>query len=261
MTAQPRIVAVTGAGGTMGRVVQRHLGDRYRLRPLVHRPSTGAGEGIELEDLDSLVTGFAGADTVIHLAGAAYVEAPWEEVLAADIVGVRNVYEAAALTGVRKVVFASSNHVTGAYEQDDAPEIYRRHEPAIDEGTEIRADSLYGAAKSFGEVLGRYYVDYRGLSVICLRIGTVRADDDPASADIERTAGWLHLSPAEKLERLASTWLSQRDCATLLAAAIETPLHWAVVYAVSDNPTRMWSLERARTLLGFDPADGSDRPR
>jgi NAD+ dependent glucose-6-phosphate dehydrogenase len=193
------------------------------------------------------------------LAGASQVESPWNAVLAANIVGVRNVLEAATLTGVQKVVLASSNHVVGAYERDDAPAIYRRGTPSLDEHTEIRADSEYGVSKAFGEILGRYYADYRGLSVICIRIGTVRADDDPAPADIDRTAEWLDLTPTEKRERFSSTWLSHHDCAQLLAAAIDTPLRWAVVYGVSNNPTRIWSLDGARDLLGFQPSDRSDR--
>jgi NAD+ dependent glucose-6-phosphate dehydrogenase len=251
-------VAITGAGGMIGQVVQRLLADRYRLRPLLHR-RTATGPGIDLEDLAGLVAAFEGVDVVLHLAGAAQVESTWDDVLAANIVGVRNVYEAAAQAGVGKVVFASSNHVVGAYEQAGAPDIYRRKAPTLDEHTEIRADSVYGVSKAFGELLGRYYVDDRGLAVICVRIGSVRADDDPAPAEIAGTALWLDLTPDEKGERLASTWMSQRDCVALLAAAIDTPIRWAIVYGVSDNPSRIWSLESARELLGFRPSDRSDR--
>lgn len=260
LTADAPIVAITGASGIIGQVVQRHLSDRYRLRPLAHRRPGQSGPGIDLEDIESLLEAFAGADVVLHLAGAAQVESTWDAVLAANIVGVRNVLEAAALTGIGKVVLASSNHVVGAYEQETAPAIYRRDAPSIDERTDIRADSLYGVSKAFGEILGRYYVDYHGLSVICIRIGTVRADDDPAPSDIDRTATWLDLTRVEKYERLSSTRLSHRDCAHLLAAAIDSPLRWAVVFGVSDNPTRIWSLDGARDLLGFKPTERPDRP-
>jgi nucleoside-diphosphate-sugar epimerase len=259
LPADAPTVAVTGAGGTIGQLVRRHLADRYRLRPLLHRRTEASRSGIDLEDLEGLVTAFDGADVVLHLAGASQVESTWEGVLAANIVGVRNVFEAAARAGVGKVIFTSSNHVVGAYEEEEAPAIYRRGVPSLDERAEIRADSVYGASKAFGEILGRYYADYRGLSVICLRIGSVRADDDPTPDQIERTAMWMDLTPEEKLERLASTWMSQRDCAGLIAAAIDAELRWAVVYGVSDNPSRIWSLEGAHEKLGFRPSDRSDR--
>jgi NAD+ dependent glucose-6-phosphate dehydrogenase len=146
--------------------------------------------------------------------------------------------------------------VVGAYEVDGAPGIYRLPDRGtIDEDAAIRPDSLYGVSKAFGEILGRYYAEYRGLAVVCVRIGTVRPDDDPASAGIASSAAWLDLTRDERYERMRATWLSHRDCADLLAAAIETDVRWAVVYGVSDNPRRFWSLEGARRLLGFEPSD------
>jgi nucleoside-diphosphate-sugar epimerase len=254
--SKPTRVAVTGANGTIGRVVLDRLRDRYDLLALTHRPAGFPSQAIELHDLASVVAAVRGADAILHLGGASTVEASWDSVLEANIVGVRNVFEAAALAGVPKVVFASSNHVVGGYETDEAPGIYRgRRGGPIGELAELRPDSLYGASKAFGEILGRYYADHRGLAVICVRIGTVRPDDDPASVDIASTAAWLRLSLAERYERMRATWLSHRDCADLLATAIDTDARWAVVYGVSDNPARFWSLEGARRELGFRPAD------
>jgi NAD+ dependent glucose-6-phosphate dehydrogenase len=252
------VVAVTGAAGTIGRVVLARLGDRYALRALTHHPVEFPSRTIELTDVDSLVEGFRGADAVLHLAGASTVDSSWDSVLQANIIGARNAFEATSIAGVPKIVFASSNHVVGAYEVEGAPGIYRRPERGtIDATVEIRPDSPYGISKAFGEILGRYYAEFRGLSVICVRIGTVRPDDDPSPADIDSTAGWLDLTGDEKYERLRATWLSHRDCADLLAAAIEADVRWAVVYGVSNNPRRFWSLEGARNLLGFHPSDSA----
>ena len=101
-------------------------------------------------------------------------------------------YEACKNAGVKRVVFASTNHVTGFYEQEG---MYTTPEMPV------RPDSLYGASKAFGESLGRYYVDRYGLAVVCLRIGSFQPD----SAVVERQG-----------DRILSTWLSHRDCVHLV---------------------------------------------
>ena len=255
-SSRRRIVAVTGAAGMIGRVVRARLADRYELRPLTHRPADFASRIIEVADLDSVVDAIRGSDVVLHLASTGHPISSWARVLESDIIGVHNILEGATIAGVPKVVFASSNHVVGGYEMDEAPALYRAESSReISEGSEIRADSLYGAAKAFGEILGRHYAEQRGLSVICVRIGTVRPDDDPCSEGIASTAAWMNLSAEERYERMRSTWLSQRDCANLLAAAIDTDIRWGLVYGVSNNRRRFWSLEGARRLLGFAPLD------
>jgi LDH2 family malate/lactate/ureidoglycolate dehydrogenase len=254
-------VVVTGAAGIIGRVIRERLADRYPLRLLTHRPADFPSLVVPVEDLDGLTEAFAGARAVVHLAAAVGLEYAWDDLVAANLVGVRNVYEAAATAGVPRVVLASSNHVVGGYEVELAPSIY---DPAsgltIADDAPLRPDSLYGVSKAFGEVLGRYYVDQRGLSVVCLRIGTVRPDDDPNPADVTGMAGWLDLTDEQRAERLQATWLSQRDCAELIAAAIDTDERWAVAFGVSDNPRRFWSLESARDLLGFKPLDRATAP-
>ena len=255
-----RTVALTGAAGTIGTVLRKGLADRFQIRALTHRPASFASNVVDLGDLDGLTTAFEGSDVVVHLAAAATVDAEWPAVLSSNIVGTRNVYEAALRAGVAKVVFGSSNHVVGEYEVVDAPAIYGRSPgDHMTEELAVRADSLYGVSKAFGEVLGRFYVDHHGLSVICLRIGTVRVDDDPASDAISTTASWMNLSEEARFDRLRSTWLSHRDCADLVTAAIETRVRWAIAYGVSDNPHRFWSLRVARDVLGFTPADGASK--
>jgi nucleoside-diphosphate-sugar epimerase len=249
-------VAVTGAQGLIGSVVRERLADRYELRLLTRREASFPSWVVELEDVDGLARAFAGADTIVHLAAASTVDAAWPDVLRANIVGTRNVLEAAVQAGVPRVVLASSNHAVGEYEVRKAPEIYRQ--PAGDVLTEEvspRADSLYGVSKVFGEVIGRYYADHHGRAVVCLRIGTVRPDDDPTSDAVATTASWMDLSVEDRYDRISATWLSHRDCAELIAAAIETDSTWAVVYGVSDNPHRFWSLRAAREVLGFEPID------
>jgi len=196
---------------------------------------------------------------VVHLAAAATVEASWPEVLSVNIAGTYNVFEAARSANVDCVVFASSNHVIGMNEVDNAPQLYELDNDLVwDTKTEVRPDSLYGASKVFGEALGRYYADNYGLRVICLRIGSVLAGDDPRSEDVVKGSAWLKLTPEQAFARLRATWMSQRDCAELISKSLQaTAVDWAVVYGVSNNPRLFWDLRPAADLVGFVPQDAA----
>lgn len=195
-----------------------------------------------LTDYDTLRPAFDRVDSVVHLAAASDPDSPWDQVLEANIIGTRNVFEAAREAGVPQVVFASSNHVMGMYELAGAPGIYR-HDPAkalVDEHDDPRPDSLYGVSKGYGELLGRYHAERHGLRVICLRIGWV----------------WEKNEPPTNHPRAEAIWLSHRDCAQLIGKAIDADdVRWAIVYGISNNPRAFWSLKGAREILGFEPQD------
>ncbi len=254
-----RRVLITGADGTIGRILRERLAGTYRLSFLTRRPAAFASHVGSIERLDEIEGAFKGVDTVVHLAGESSVDAPWERVLPANIVGAYNVFEAARRAGVRRVVFASSNHAIGMYEAEGAPAIYElddRRTYAAD--VPARPDSLYGASKVFGEALGRMYADRHAMEVICLRIGAVRADDDPTNAHAGRPFEPLPpLSLEDARRRLRAVWLSHRDCVALVQAAVEADVSWAVVYGTSDNPRQMWDLGGARELLGYRPSDSA----
>jgi nucleoside-diphosphate-sugar epimerase len=253
-------VLVTGAAGVIGTAVREHLAGRFDLAYLTHRPQPFPSHVADIADLDAIRPAFAGIDAVVHLAASPAVETPWEDVLPNNIVGTRNVFKAAREAGVRRVVFASSNHAIGMNEIDNAPGLYELDDPRVwDEFAEPRPDSFYGVSKLFGEALGRMYHDLHGIEVVNLRIGTVRADDDPASPKTLTSipAPLAHLTHEERRKRTRATWLSRRDCAELIARALEADADWAIVYGISDNPRQFWSLRSAREVLGFAPRDSA----
>jgi nucleoside-diphosphate-sugar epimerase len=251
-----RRVLVTGAEGTIGTAVRRHLGDRYELVSLTLTPQDFPSHVGDVSDLAAIRPAFAGVDAVVHLAASAAVDTPWDDVLRNNLVGTYNVFEAAREAGVERVVFASSNHVVGMYETDGAPAIYEPDDGrTIDHTVEIRPDSLYGVSKAYGETLGRYYMEQHGLRVFCLRIGSVRPDDDPTRPFVNPL---IDLDTEGRRNRLRAVWLSQRDCAELIGRSLEVEgVSWAVVYGVSRNPRRFWDLEHARELLGWEPQDAA----
>lgn len=122
---------------------------------------------------------FRPLDAMIHLAGNPNVSGSWESVLGPNIIGTRNIFEAAREFGARRVILASSNPVTGAYEGFE-PNLHlhlQPEPPKISPQDPIRPDSDYGVSKAFGEAAAWYYCARWGIEAICLRIGSVLQDD------------------------------------------------------------------------------------
>lgn len=237
MADRPRTVLVTGAAGTIGTDVLQLLREDEAMEADLVLTDADADpradppvRPLDVRDLEAVTAALDGVDTVIHLAGAASPEAPWEDVLDLNIVGTRTVLEGARRAGVRRVVLASSNHAMGMYDRDEQWPVYNSQPP--------RPDSLYGVSKVFGEVLGRYYHDAHGLDVIALRIGW--ESGDYGAADDTLTRGM---------------WTSPRDMAQALRRAVEAPVRFGIYYVTSDNAERRWDLTDALVDLGYRPQD------
>lgn len=252
-------VLVTGMAGQIGGIIRRQLGDRYELSGIDRVGVEGVPVRVaDIADLEAIKPAFDGIEAVVHLGADPSPRASWDSVLRNNIVGTRNVYEAARLAGVKRIVFASSNHVVGNYplRQDPYKAIYdgrlgevRRPFPPLTTDL-IRPDSYYGVSKSFGESLGSYFHEEYGVSVICLRIGWVMTPDDPS------------FSPAA-----LSLWLSHRDAAQLIQRSIDAPasVGFAIVNGESDNLLSIWDIETTKLVLGYAPQDTAgeewtDRP-
>jgi NAD+ dependent glucose-6-phosphate dehydrogenase len=247
MAGRPRAerVLLTGASGRVGRAIRSRLGDAYEWRLLDREPPTGDPEHeyivADITDEEAVHEAIEDIDTVIHLAGDPRPEAPWDSVLANNIDGTQTVLEAAAETGVKKFVFASSNHAVGGYEEGRQPDIYRSFDDFRLDGSEFpRPSNLYGVGKVAGEALCRYYHDEYGMGVVCVRIGNLSEGHPP-----------------EDYERGQAMWLSYRDCAHLFECCLEADYNYEIVYGISDNDRKYYSLKRAREILGYDPQDNS----
>jgi uronate dehydrogenase len=228
-------ILITGAAGHIGDVVRKGLHGRYALvRSLDIAPLRPALSGeeickVDIGDTGALETAMDGIDCVVHLAGIPD-ETDWETVLARVIVGTYNTFEAARRCGVKRFVYASSNHAVGFY----------RRELALDDTVLPRPDGRYGAAKVFGEALGRLYADKFNMSVACLRIGTFRTPDRPAAP------------------RHLSTWISHRDLVHLIERCVDHPFyHFLVAYGVSNNSRSRWDNGNVE-FLDYRPQDNAE---
>jgi uronate dehydrogenase len=228
-------ILITGAAGKIGNALRKGLRGSYSLIRLLDIAPLGTAEADEeihsgdIRDIAAVEKSMNGIDCVVHLAGASE-EAEWEKVLPLNIEGCYNVFEGARRQGVKRIVFASSNHAVG----------FHRRERFIGSTVAPRPDSRYGVSKVFGEALGRLYADKHGLSVACLRIGTFRTPDRPVDA------------------RGLLTWISHRDMVQLARRCIDHPnYHFVIVYGVSKNLRNRWDNANVK-FLGYCPEDDSE---
>jgi NAD+ dependent glucose-6-phosphate dehydrogenase len=248
-------IAITGAAGLIGRLLAAELGSDHDVRAIDRVWRTGSlrrrQDTRRVELAERL---FDGATTVIDLAADARLDAPWQSVLRGNLPATIGAFDAARRAGARRVIFASSHHVTGLYERDEpyASICAGRYEgldpaaiPKIGAADPVRPDSPYGVVKAAGEAAARYYAEEHGLSAICIRIGTVYQDDRPHSS-----RGFAKL-------------LTHADLFSLVRACIAAPpeVGFGIVYGVSANKWRFWDLEEARRLVGWEPVDDAERFR
>lgn len=241
-------ILITGINGRIGTILRTAFLDTHdlygldRMGPFSSRVSSA--NIAEYQQVAQVVQKFSPLDCIIHLAGNADMTASWESVLIANIIGTRNIFEAAREFQVRRVIFASSNHVTGAYEGFE-PNLYlhTQHEPPkISPEDPIRPDSDYGVSKAFGEAVARYYCARWGIEAICLRIGVVLSSDDPTSD-----------------AHFRKIWLSHRDLIQLVEKSLTANVTFGIYYGVSNNKGAFWDITNARAELGYEPVDDGSK--
>jgi uronate dehydrogenase len=221
-------VLMTGAAGGIGLHMRRLLKPIYPglvLSDMKRPDDLGADETFIPADLTNpaeIEAACKGIEGIVHFGGYS-VEGTWEQILNANIIGCYNLFEAARRAGVKRVIFASSNHAVGFYPRTTTIP------------TEVipRPDSRYGVSKVFGEGLGAMYAYKHGIGVTSLRIGN------------------LGVQPID--ERRLAIWLSPEDLVKQIRIGLEKPdLVYEVMYGVSDN-ARSWYDNSNATRLGYKP--------
>ena len=269
--AKKRVV-VTGAAGYVAQRMLPELRERWDLVLLDVRPTTRDGKtvpGLMVADLtkpdrNEYRQHFRGADAVIH---CGFVSAPgldattWQDNSDAkfwaehtNVALAYNVCRVALEEGVRRVVVCSSNHAADYYERlvwDGRLDMVTPEMPP-------RSDNWYGWAKAAYELLGFVFatgkVDGRKLEIVQWRIGGPRDDD------IDQ----VKPGDIKVMHRALGAYLSKRDQVQQAVRMVETEdirdehgVPFLIVYGISGNTHRFWSIASARIKLGYAPEDDS----
>ena len=224
---------LTGAAGGLGKMLRPRvavMAKIVRVSDLADVADAKANEEVvhcDLGDFDGMLGLLDGVDAVVHLGGMS-TDGPFEPILNANIRGVYNLYESARINGVKRILFASSNHVVGFHKQTEH----------LDATATMRPDGNYGVSKAFGESLSSFYFDRYGIETVCMRIGS----SFPQPID----------------HRMLSTWLSYDDLTELIRCALAAPkVGHTIVYAASANAPSWWD-NRGAVHLGWTPKDTTE---
>ncbi|HJP30654.1 MAG TPA: NAD(P)-dependent oxidoreductase [Candidatus Latescibacteria bacterium] len=233
-------VLITGAAGLVGSILRQHWGDRHRLRLTDVRPVEDLSSHeqfvqTDITDYQQMLAACSGMDTVVHLAADPSMNAEfYDTLLPLNVIGAYNAFEAAREAGCRRLVFASSINAVLGYEGED-----------VQWDAPVFPQNVYGATKCWGEAVARVYADQHDLSCICVRLGSPRFNQG-GDWDPEKRNGSL----------------SARDCAQLFACCVEAAgVDFAIVNGISNHRHSWMDLEISRSVLGYEPQDGTTFPR
>ena len=268
-----RRVVLTGASGYVAQRMFPELSERWDLVPIDVRATTRDGKpvpGINVADLtnpdrNAYRQHFKGADAVIH---CGFVSAPnldattWQENGDAkfwaehkNIALAYNVHRTALEEGVRRVVVCSSNHAADYYERL----IWAGKMEMVTPDMPPRSDNWYGWAKAASELLGFVFatgkVEGKKQEVVEWRIGGPRDD-----ADLDQ----VKPGDIKVMHRGLGAYFSKRDQVQEAIRMVEAEniadehgVPFLIVYGISGNTHRFWSIANARAKIGYEPQDDS----
>ena len=103
-------VGITGANGTVGRVLMQGLADDYELTAFTRRAVEFPSTIVNFDKPDEVAGAFTGLDAVIHLAADPSPMADWQAVREHNLEGMYQVMEECRRAEVKRMIFASTNH-------------------------------------------------------------------------------------------------------------------------------------------------------
>lgn len=226
-------VLITGAAGAIGSALRAGLRADWRhlrltdIQPIPDLSGNEESVVADISDRAAIDAMMRDVRAVVHLAG---VQGGYdlEDLFRVNARGLFDVFEAARLAGVERIVFASSNHAFGCYP------ITEPVSPALPP----RPDSLYGVFKVWGETMLRNYYDRHGIRSVSLRIGTYRT------------------RPID--QRSLATWLSPADVAQLVDVSLRHPDPGCLVVNGYSNNTRLKTQDPNWAFLGYAPKDNAE---
>jgi nucleoside-diphosphate-sugar epimerase len=252
--AERKRVLITGAAGRIALMVREALANDYDVAGADIEPSQAHPEDAvaDMTKLDAIRPLFREKDVVVDFANNPAGDLSWEDAYHNNILATFNSMRAAQEAGVRRYVYTSSNRATEGYEHDDLYAAicagnYDGIDPAafprVTAAMPVRPNGPYGIAKAAAEAAGRYFSDQHGMSVICLRLGTMGREAEGPRAI-----------------RQFATMLTPRDVQHLYQCAVAAPddLTFGIFYGVSNNKWNFWDIADARERIGYQPQDNME---
>ncbi len=245
-------VLITGVSGLVGTVLAQSLKERYEVSGVdLKKSSEVPTMKADCSIIEEMLPAFSGIDTVRDLASNPSQFSEWNIIHDVNLRCTSNALEAAKICGVKRVIFASSNHATGMYETDSPYSKIVKGEytglepdsiPLVSTEMPVRPDGPYGIAKAFGEAAGRFYADQYGLSSLSVRIGTLNDEGRPTN------------------QRQFATLLTHSDLVNLFSKCIDAPheLKFGIYYGVSNNKWRFWDISNSEAEIGYKPNDNAE---
>ncbi|REC62228.1 NAD(P)-dependent oxidoreductase [Chryseobacterium pennae] len=230
-------ILITGGSGKIGSHFIQAFFDQYQLRIFDLHPPRIQNESVEffqgnLTDKEYLIEVCKDVDIVIHLGGIANPDAPFNDLLDANIIGTKNVIDAAILGGCTKIIYASSAQTIEGYPKD----------VQINSDMAVKPGNLYGVSKCFGEALLSYYCYSSDLSAICLRIAAYEFPGDFTEMNARDMSAYLH---PDDLNQLLHLCIESKD------------IKFEIVNAISNNTYKRLDIQKTIKLLNYDPKHNS----
>ncbi len=223
-------IVITGSQGCIGSIIQGGLSHHELCLVDIKKERDEKQFVIDIaNNYHQLVKVFKGKDAIIHLAWNFFEDFPKETIDHNNKKMAENVYSAAVSAGVKRVIIASSVHAND-YSSVNSIQDFDSPSPV--------PDSPYGASKVYIEALGKYYANYHGLEVVCVRFGGVNIHDVPI---FEEDANY------------DKVLLYKQDCIDLIGMCISethVPGNFQVFTAVSNNKDRVHQIDN---FLNWQP--------
>lgn len=272
-------ILVTGGSGTVGKyIVDELIRHGYTVGVLDIVPAKRKDiryHHVDLLNLDDVCGAATGYDVVVHTAGIPHpLNDPPEKVFTVNVNGTFNVLEAAARSGIKKVLFTSSESTLGFafMTQRMVPEYI-----PIDERHPLRPQDPYGLSKAICEQICRTYSARYGIRTICLRAPWIWVPEESMISFyrqlVEQYDNWpknlwtyVHVSDVAQAHRLAierdldilheiffitakENWTG-KESKQLLSRHYPEIQKFAPDFSGRDA---IISHEKARRLLGYEP--------
>jgi nucleoside-diphosphate-sugar epimerase len=266
-------IVVTGGTGKAGRWALRALREQGHDVLNVDWRHDGSPHGqclvTDLADAGQCLDALSGAEVVVHLAAiAAPGVRPAAETFRINTLSTYNLFAAAEMHRLRRVVWASSETVLGL--PFDEPPAFA----PVDETHPPRPESSYALSKLAGEAMAEQFARRTGTPHVALRISNIMEPDDYAAfpgywgdarlrswnlwgyVDVRDVAHAIDRALEAQVEGApafivaAADTVMPHDSAALMAEVFPAvPLRRPV-----EGRETLLSIERAGRLLGYAPA-------